>query len=46
MIFLFSFFPSDKKRKLEGKQEPRQNKKLKKNRDMKNRKDLKLKRKK
>lgn len=37
---------SDKKRKLEGKQEPKQNKKLKKNREMKNKKDAKLKRKK
>ncbi|XP_006883806.1 PREDICTED: N-acetyltransferase 10 [Elephantulus edwardii] len=37
---------SDKKRKLEGKQEPKQNKKLKKQRDMKNKKDMKLKQKK
>uniref|UniRef100_A0A3Q2GWE7 RNA cytidine acetyltransferase n=1 Tax=Equus caballus TaxID=9796 RepID=A0A3Q2GWE7_HORSE len=36
---------SDKKRKLEAKPEPKQSKKLKKNRDGKNRKDLKLKRK-
>lgn len=36
---------SDKKRKLEGKQEPKQNKKLK-NRDTKHKKDMKLKRKK
>ncbi|EHH22996.1 N-acetyltransferase 10 [Macaca mulatta] len=37
---------SDKKRKLEAKQEPKQSKKLKKNRDTKNKKDMKLKRKK
>ncbi|XP_059960363.1 RNA cytidine acetyltransferase [Mesoplodon densirostris] len=34
---------SDKKRKLEAKQEPKQNKKFKKNRDVKNKKDAKLK---
>uniref|UniRef100_A0A2K6DK79 RNA cytidine acetyltransferase n=1 Tax=Macaca nemestrina TaxID=9545 RepID=A0A2K6DK79_MACNE len=34
---------SDKKRKLEAKQEPKQSKKLKKNRDTKNKKDMKLK---
>lgn len=39
------FSSSDKKRKLETKQEPKQNKKLKK-REMNNRKDAKLKRKK
>lgn len=37
---------SDKKRKLEAKQEPKQSKKLKKNRDTKNKKDMKLKQKK
>ena len=37
------FFSSDKKRKLEAKPEPKQNKKLKKNRDVKNKKDTKLK---
>lgn len=47
LFFLLLFFLfSDKKRKSEAKQEPKQNKKLKKNRDMKNKKDMKLKRKK
>lgn len=47
MLLPAVFFPSsDKKRKSDTKQDPKQNKKLKKNRDMKNRKDMKLKRKK
>lgn len=45
--FYCCFFPSsDKKRKLEAKQEPKQNKKFKKDRDMKHKKEMKLKRKK